>query len=118
MDAILSLYDSSLPDEYLTELTKSLRQDLSQNLELSVQQPEEAGASESKGISEIIMLVLGSGGAGVALLQVLKSYVERRPSIRIELERADGRKLKIDAEHLSPAQIEQTLQAVQQLCKD
>jgi hypothetical protein len=52
----------------------------------------------------------------VALLQVLKSYVERKPMLRIELETSDGNKVKIEAEHLRPGQIEQTTQAVKQLC--
>jgi hypothetical protein len=58
---------------------------------------------------------LGSSGTVVTLLQVLKSYVERKPTLRIELEVPDGRKLKLEAEHLRPEQIEQTLQAVKQL---
>ena len=52
----------------------------------------------------------------MALLQVLKSYVERKPTLRIEVETLDGNKVKIEAEHLSPGQIEQTTQAVKQLC--
>lgn len=47
----------------------------------------------------------------------MKSYVERKPTLRIEIERPDGNKVKIEAEHLSPGQIEQTTQAVKQLCE-
>ena len=57
-------------------------------------------------------------GAVAALLQVLKSYVERKPALRVEIETADGKKLRLEAEHLSPEQIAQTMQALKQLCRD
>ena len=117
MDATLSLYDSSLSAEDIAELTGRLRLDISQETDLTARQVETAGGLGSRGgiIGDILLAALGSGTV-VALLQVLKSYVERKPTLRFEIERADGNKLKIEAEHFSAAQIEQTLQKVQQLC--
>ncbi|MCI5114608.1 MAG: hypothetical protein D3912_07225 [Candidatus Electrothrix sp. AX1] len=60
---------------------------------------------------------MGGGGAIAALMPVLKAYVERKPTLRIEIERPDGSKMTLEAEHLRPGQIEQTTRAVQQLCE-
>jgi hypothetical protein len=116
MDATLSLHDSSLSAEDIAELTGRLRLDISQETDLTARQLETAGGPESRGgiIGDIFLAALSSGTV-VALLQVLKSYVERKPTLEIELEVA-GNKLKIKAEHLSAEQIAQTMQAVQQLC--
>ena len=121
MDATLSLHDSSLSADDIAELTRRLQLDISEETDLTARQVETAGGLGSKGdavtIGAIVLAALSSGGVVTDLLQVLKSYVERKPTLEIELEVA-GNKLKIKAEHLSAAQIEQTMQAVQQLCKD
>ena len=120
MDATLSLYDSSLSAEDIAELTRRLQLDISEETDLTARPVEKPGGGDTKGdigiIGQIFLAALSSGTV-VALLQVLKSYVERKPTLEIELEVA-GNKLTIKAEHLSAAQIEQTMQAVQQLCKD
>jgi hypothetical protein len=122
MDATLSLHDSSLSAEDIAELTGRLRLDIIQETGLTARQVETAGGLGTKGdavtIGAIVLAALSSGGAVADLLQVLKSYVERKPTLRLELKTPDGRELTLVAEHFSAAQIEQTLQAVQQLCKD
>ena len=119
MDATLSLHDSSLSAEDIADLTGRLRLDIIQETDLTARQVETAGGLGTKGdigiIGQIFLAALSSGTV-VALLQVLKSYVERKPTLEIELEVA-GKKLKIKAEHLRPEQIEQTIQAVKQLCE-
>jgi hypothetical protein len=121
MDVILSLYDSSLSAEDIAELSSKLQIDINQESDLSARQLETAGGIGTKGdavtIGQIMLAALSSGTV-VALFQVLQSYFERKPTLRFEIETADGGKLNIETEHLSPEQIEQTLQAVQQLCKD
>ncbi len=118
MDAILSLHDSRMSDEDMAELCFALSQEIARETGLTARQAEAAGGRGRKGnfvtIGEIALVALGSGGAGVALLQVLKSYVERKPTLEMELE-VSGNKLKIKTEHFSPKQIEQTVQAVKQL---
>jgi hypothetical protein len=117
MDATLSLHDSSLSAEDIADLTGRLRLDIIQETDLTARQVETAGGLGTKGdavtIGAIVLAALSSGGVVTDLLQVLKSYVERKPTLEIELE-LSGKKLKIKAEHLRPEQIEQTLQAVQQ----
>jgi hypothetical protein len=46
----------------------------------------------------------------VALFNVLKSYIERKPSLELEFKREDGQQLKIKAEQLNKNQIDQTIQ--------
>jgi hypothetical protein len=119
MDATLSLH--GLPDDKLAELGSKLLQRINRETDLTARLPEERGGVGAKGdavtIGQIVLMALSSGTV-VALLQVLKAYLERKPTLRFEIEAADGRKLKIEAEHLSLEQIAQTLQAVKPLCKD
>ena len=63
---------------------------------------------------------VSSGGALVALVPVLKAYVERNRNLRIKIiKMPDGKKeIEIEAEHFKPGQIEQTAQAIKQLCDD
>jgi hypothetical protein len=121
IDARLSLHNSEMSDEDIQELTVALRRSLQQETDLSARLPEEIGGPGSKGDAVTIGLILLtalSSGTVVALLQVLKSYVERKPTLRIEIEHPDGRKVKIEAEHLSVAQIEQTTQTIKQLLRE
>ncbi|MCW5201931.1 MAG: hypothetical protein QTN59_02830 [Candidatus Electrothrix communis] len=119
MNAKLSLHNSEISEEDIQDLVLSLTQTLNQETDLTARLPEEVGGPGSKGdavtIGEIFIAALSSGTVA-ALLQVLKSYVERKPTLRIEVETLDGNKVKIEAEHLSPGQIEQTTRAVKQLC--
>ena len=122
MDATLSLHDSRMAVEALQSLTARLLRSINQETDLTARLPEERGGAGAKGdavtIGQIILAALGSGGAIAALLTVLKSYVERKPTLRFEIKTADGPELKIEAEHFSPEQIAQTMQVVKQLCKD
>ncbi len=121
MDAKLSLHDNEMSEEGLQELVFSFTRTLNQETGLTAYLPEEAGSLGAKGdlgmIGQIVLTALSSGTV-VALFQVLQSYFERKPSLLIELKTADGRELKLEAEHLSPEQIEQTLLAAKRLFVD
>ncbi|MCI5194647.1 MAG: hypothetical protein D3919_00145 [Candidatus Electrothrix sp. AW5] len=121
MNAILNLHDNQMSDEGMQELTFELKNSLNRETDLTAQLPEEAGGLGTKGdavtIGQIILAAVGGGGAIAALMPVLKAYVERKPTLRIEIERPDGSKMTLEAEHLRPGQIEQTTRAVQQLCE-
>ncbi|MCI5192164.1 MAG: hypothetical protein D3915_03420 [Candidatus Electrothrix sp. AU1_5] len=120
MNALLRLHDNQMSDEGMQELTFELKNSLNQETDLTAQLPEEAGGLGTKGdavtIGDIFIAALSSGTVA-ALLQVLKSYVERKPTLRIKIENADGSKMTLVAEHFNPGQIEQTTRAVQQLCE-
>jgi hypothetical protein len=120
MDAKLTLHHDEMSEEDIQELVFSLTRSLNQETDVTASLPEQTGGIGTKGdlgvVGQIILAALSSGTV-VALLQVLKSYVERKPTLRIEIERPDGSKVTIAAEHLKLGQIEQTTQAVQQLCE-
>ena len=119
MNAILSLHHDELSDEVIQELTIELRNSVNRETDLTAQLPEEAGGPGKKGdpvtIGQIILAAVGGGGAVAALLSVLRVYFARKPRLLIELDMGDGRTLKIDAEHLQPAQIQQATEAVKRL---
>ncbi|MCI5178096.1 MAG: hypothetical protein D3911_01985 [Candidatus Electrothrix sp. AW3_4] len=102
----------------MQELTFELKNSLNRETDLTAQLPEEAGGLGTKGDAVTIgQIILAGGGAIAALMPVLKAYVERKPTLRIKIENADGSKMTLVAEHFNPGQIEQTTRAVQQLCE-
>lgn len=122
MNAILSLHHNEMSQEDIQELTFELKNSLNQETDLTAQLPEEAGGLGTKGdavtLGQIALTAVGSGGVLAALMPVLKAYVERKPTLRIEIEETvDGKKVKIEAEHLRTGQIKQTIQDVKQLCE-
>ncbi|WP_417909329.1 effector-associated constant component EACC1 [Candidatus Electronema sp. PJ] len=119
MDATLSIHDSRMAEEDLQELTSALLRSINQETDLTAKLPEERGGAGTKGdpvtVGSLLLAALSSGTV-VAMFQVLKSYIERKPTLKIELQAADGRTLKIEAEHLSKTQMEQTIQTARQFC--
>jgi hypothetical protein len=118
MNATLSLHDSRMAAEDLQNLTAELLRSIRQETELTAKLPEERGGAGAKGdpitIGAIFLAALSSGTV-VALFQVLKSYVERKTTLRFKIKTADGREMILVFEHFSPEQIAQTMQAVKQL---
>ena len=121
MDATLSLHNSEMADEDIQELAFVLTQSINQETDLSAYLPEDKAIPGTKGgkitLGVVVLAALTSGTVS-ALFPVLQSYVERKPSLQIELKFADGREIKIAAEHLSQDQIKQTMEEVKQLCHD
>ncbi len=91
MNATLSLH--GLPDEELAELGSALLRSINQETDLTARLPEGRGGAGTKGdavtIGQIVLMALSSGTV-VALLQVLKSYLERKPTLRFEIETAES----------------------------
>ena len=113
MDSTLQLTASDLSDEDLQILTRELSKTLNDETDVKATLPEEAGISGAKGdpiTLGAIILTAFSSGTGVALFNVIKSYIERKPSLEFEFKRADGQQLKIKAEQLNKDQIDQTIQ--------
>lgn len=122
MNAKLSLRHSGMSEEDLQELTFALTRTINQETELTARLPEELGNLGTKGdavtIGQIILAAAGGGGALAALLPVLKAYIERTPKLRIVIEKADGRKIAIEAEHLRTGQLEEITEAIRKLGDD
>ena len=90
------------------ELARSLRE---QNVgEVTLQENE--GKAGYKGdpitVGSIIMTLIASGGVATSLIGVMKAYFERSQSFKLDLVRPDGRRLSIDATHVSTSQIDST----------
>jgi hypothetical protein len=112
MDVTLKLSAADLDAEDLQDLTLELAKTLDRETDLHANLPEEHGGPGTKGdaitLGQIILTALSSGTV-VALFGVLKSYFERKPSLAMELQRADGRNFKVAAEHLDKNQVNQTI---------
>ena len=113
MDSTLQLAANDLSGEDLQKLTLDFSKTLNDETEAKATIPEKPGGAGSKGdpitLGTIILTALSSGTV-VALFNVIKSYIERKPSLELELKREDGQQLKIKAEQLNKDQIDQTIQ--------
>ncbi len=121
MDATLKIISSDLAAEDLQVLTRELSQALNKETEVSATLPEESGGPGTRGgavelLGQILLTALSSGTV-VALFNILKSYLERKPSLEMEFQRTDGQKLKVRAEDLDKSQIEQTMKLVNEFLR-
>jgi hypothetical protein len=107
-------------DSVRQQLARDLAVRLSREEGVEAKPAQAAAARGTKGdpvtIGTIIISALGSGGVIAALLGVLKSYIERHPKIRFELER-DGQKIVIAAEDLTPEQLAGTNKLIDKLLR-
>ena len=112
MDAHLTIACDELPIEDLQNLTQDISTTLNDETDVTATLPEEAGGAGTKGdpvtLATIVLTALSSGTV-VALFNVLKTYFERKPSLRIEFERKDGEKFKVRAEQLNKNQVDETI---------
>jgi hypothetical protein len=113
VDAILKIISSDLAAEDLQALTRELSQNLNRETEVNADLPEEAGGPGTRGgavelVGQILLTALSSGTVA-ALFNILKSYLERKPSLEMEFQRSDGQKLRVRAEDLDKGQIQQTM---------
>ena len=122
MQARLFITAPDLTEVALQQLTRDLTLTLNRETEVEAEIAEEPGGSGSKGdmglIGQIVLTVLGSGGVAVALIGVLRSYVERSTSLTIEFTREDGRKLKIEGDDLTPERIVQIQEAARKFFEE
>jgi len=114
MDSTLQLTANDLSDEDLQKLTLDFSKTLNDETEAKATLPEEPSEAGSKSdvaitVGQIILTALTSGTV-IALFNVIKSYIERKPSLELELKREDGQQLNIKAEHLHKDQINHTIQ--------
>lgn len=69
-------------------------------------------------IGEIGLTLIQTGGVVVTLLQVLKSFIERKQTLRFELTRADGKKVALDASGFGKSTLASTQKLVADFMKD
>ncbi len=119
----LSLSAAELDDEALQDLTRQLCRDLRAEAGVEaalVTRPAEPGtkSGEIELIGNLLIKALGAGfggGGAVALFNVLKTYLQRKPTLEIEIQRKGGDKIKIKADDLSKGERSEALQMLNQL---
>jgi hypothetical protein len=106
----LLLSDESSDASRLQRITRELTTTLDRQRDLEARLPENDSLPGSKGdpvtIGAIVLTLIGSGGVVKSLIDVLKAYIDRQPSLKIEISRPDGSKTSVSAENLSPKQLE------------
>jgi hypothetical protein len=118
----LRLSAAELDDSRLQSVTRDLANTLKEQNIGAIGLPEQPSQKGKKGdavlIGNIILTLIGSGGVAVSLVQVLKAYIERKPSLHFELDRADGKKLSLNAENLGGKQMTEATRMVEQFLKN
>lgn len=122
MAITLSLTSKELPEEILQDLTQDLCRTI--NIETDararlLEKPPTVPGTRGEPITlGALVLAFLTSGTAVALIEILKTYFERSPSLEIELQRKDGHKLKISTSHIHPDQIHHTIGALQEFFRD
>jgi Effector Associated Constant Component 1 len=119
MAILLSISATDLDDESLQKLTRELCQELRDEAGIESSLAEQPAAPGRKGdlatIGQILIAAVGAGGPIVALVNVLKAYVQRKPSLQFEFHTKDGDKVRITADDLRGEDMEKLLQAINHL---
>ncbi len=117
MNATMKINCDELASEDLQEITMEMMRVLNRETDVTATLPEESAKKGARGDTTIlyqIALAALNGGALVAMFNVLKSYIERRKKLIIEIKSQDGRSFTLNAENLSKQQIDQTLEIARQ----
>jgi hypothetical protein len=119
MSVVLSLKSADLDEEDMQKLTSDLCRTIDKETPIDARIAESQSEVGSKGVPIIIgTIILGAikSGAIGSLFQILKSYIERKPTLEMEFECPDGRKWKISASNLTNEQIERTKEFARENC--
>jgi hypothetical protein len=121
-DIVLRIDCAELDDSQLQAFGRDVARSLRNEGFSAVMASSEDAAPGSKGdpitIGAIILTLVQTGGVAITMLQVLKTFLERKPTLRFELTRADGRKVSLDASWFSKSQLQQTQKILGDLIKD
>lgn len=120
MDITLSIDSPELDQEEIHELTRHISNKLNDEVDnAGVKLLEQEGQIGTKGdpltIGTIILTLIGSGGVAVSLINVLKSYVDRKDTIVIKIKSKNGDEVEINANNLSATQINETIKKTTKL---
>src|SRR5437867_6683233 len=103
---------ADLEDSKLQSLTRDLAKSLREQNLGTIDAPKQLSQAGEKGdpitIGNIVLALISSGGVAVSLVQVLKTYAERKRSIHFEITRSDGGKLTLSAENLRRTELHET----------
>jgi len=103
----LTLTDAAADASDLQSVTRDLATTIGKQPGIDATLPEGDPAAGKRGdpitIGAILLQLAAGGGVIVSLIGVLKTWLERKPTLDFELQRADGAKLKLHAENLQSA---------------
>jgi hypothetical protein len=117
----LTISSEDLAHEDLHNISLDLVRIINSETDALAELPESNGATGAKGdavtIGQVILTALTSG-AVVALFRIFKAYIERRPSLTIEIKNSEGKTLKITETQLRKGQVDHIIELVDKFIKD
>jgi hypothetical protein len=123
MDIKISLGTSGseeLDQETLGMLARDMNADLNRDFESRFE--EQKGIDGGKGLIEfaplILSLVGGGGGVVVSILNVFNTYLSKAPKIELELQRENGRRIKLTGVDMEPDKIRETIKIMEEYLKE
>ena len=119
LDVTLKMIDPGLSDERLQEITEELAAEISRETELQPTLPPVAESLGAKGdpvsLGTLVLTLLSSGTA-VALVHVLRAYLQRSSTLRVRLTRgSDGEHVEFEASDMRGGEISRALELIESL---
>ena len=111
MSTTLSIFSPDLDDQKIHKLLGELCADINNETNIRAAFVNQEGEKGTRGEITLaaIALTFLTGGGAVALINVLRSYLERGSKLAIRLEK-DGKTLNIKAENVRSSQISNTIE--------
>src|SRR5262245_22592322 len=119
MSVLISISALDLDDGSLQELTRRLCQDLHDETGVEASLATELAGSGTKSgneveiIGQVLIKAVGAGGAIVALVNVLKAYVARKPSLQFKIRKKSGDTIEINAGDLRGDNMTKLIQTIE-----
>ncbi len=122
MAITLSLSASDLDNDDLQDLTRRLCRDLADEACVTATPSTGPAVPGAKGdlpvYGQIIIAAISGGGFAVGLVNVLKAYVQRKPTLQFELQKKNGHKVKIKADDLRASDMNHLTEAIKKAVEE
>jgi hypothetical protein len=108
MSIALFISSTELSDDRIQDLTLDLCGTLNRETDIEAELPKSTAKKGSRGepiTLGLILLTIIKSGSVVAFLSVLRSYLDREPSIKMSIKQEDGTEITIDAKNMNSDQI-------------
>jgi Effector Associated Constant Component 1 len=116
MSVDLILAAEHLDEETIQTLTRELCTIINRETDLQASMDERETKIGTRGdpvtVGTILLAAVGSGGAVVALINVLKSYVDRSPELVIDVKTKSGDRIKISSKNVDAAEVKSALNTI------
>jgi hypothetical protein len=112
MSVTLNLSCEDMDAEDLQDLTREMVQSIADETDLDPKLPEESVEAGQRGggleLGQIVLTFISSGAA-VALINVLKSYADRRSGMTARVKTPEGVEIELELDNLDPAKAQETI---------